>query len=312
MQTCRLAVALMLLALAGPALAGPLRFFALGDSPYNEGEFLQLEGLLAEVAEARPDFVVHVGDIKAGSSVCTDSHVARIAALFRGLPVPVAYTPGDNEWTDCWRAGGEPLVRLAALRRDFYSDPSVLRLGELKPLRPDPAFPENYWFAAGGALFVAVHAVGSDNGLQHPGDDTRAEWQARSAANRALLEGALAAAQAAQSSALVVFFQADPRFEHRNPTPGLEPLRRDLAWLLGAFPGPILVIHGDSHRYVLDHPFQDPTTGRPETRLTRLEVPGSPLVAGVWVTYDPQAAAPFAFDRDPSSGPVQGGAGPAR
>jgi hypothetical protein len=289
------AMVLIWLGLASPALPEPLRFFALGDSPYSEGEFQQLEGLLVGAAEARPAFLIHVGDIKSGSSPCTDAYNARIAALFRGLPVPVAYTPGDNEWTDCWRAGGDPQERLAALRRAFYADPSVLRLGELGAVHPDRAYPENYYFLSGGALFAAIHVVGSHNGLKGQGEAANAEWRARSAANRALLAQAVAVAKGVGAGALVIFFQADPTFE-RPLGLGFESLFQDLTWLLRAFPGPILLIHGDSHQYILDRPLRDPQTGLPEPRLRRLEVPGSPRVAGVWVTYDPAVAEPFAFD----------------
>ena len=123
-----------------------------------------------------------------------------------------------------------------------------------------------------------------------------AEWRARSAANRAVLEQAVAAARSAGAGALVILFHADPVFE-RPVGIGFGPLFQDLTWLLQAFPGPILTIHGDSHQYILDHPMRDLDTGLPEPRLTRLVVPGSPMVAGVWVTYDPDAAEPFRFDR---------------
>jgi hypothetical protein len=291
------ALGLILLSLAGPVQSEPLRFVALGDTPYSEGEFLQLDGLLGEVGKAGPAFVIHVGDIKSGRSVCTDAYNARIANLFRSLPVPLAYTPGDNEWTDCGRTGGDPLARLAALRRDFYADPSVLRLAELGTVHPDPAYPENYWFLAGGVLFAAVHVVGSDNGLRRKEPDARAEWQARSAANRALLEKAVQAAQVAGAGALVLFFQGDPQFGTSAAKSGFAPLLEDLGWLLQAFPGPILLIHGDNHRYILDQPLHDPATGQPIQRLTRLGVPGSPVVAGVWVTYDADELEPFRFDR---------------
>jgi hypothetical protein len=295
---CPYLLALILVTLAWPALAAPsLRFFVLGDTPYSEGEFLQLEGLLADAAEARPAFIIHVGDIKSGSSPCTDAYNARVATLFRGLPVPLAYTPGDNEWTDCWRAGGDPMERLAALRRDFYRDRGVLRLDRLGAIQPDPDYPENYYFRIGGLTFAAIHVVGSQNGLKSKDDGAPAEWRARSAANRALLERAVAAANTAGAGALVVFFQADPEFEQAETRPGFAPLIQDLGRLLRAFAGPILVIHGDNHRYVLDQPFRHPGAGGPATRLTRLEVPGSPLVAGVWVTYDPTLSPPFCFDR---------------
>jgi hypothetical protein len=173
----------------------------------------------------------------------------------------------------------------------------VLRLAELEAVQPDSAYPENYWFIAGGALFAAVHVVGSDNGLQRNETDARAEWQARSAANRALLEKAVQAAQVAGAGALVLFFQGDPQFGTSAANSGFGPLLEDLDWLLRAFPGPILAIHGDSHRYILDQPLRDPATGQPIQRLTRMEVPGSPVVAGVWVTYDPNGLETFRFDR---------------
>jgi len=290
---------ILALALAGAALAQAesLRFFAMGDAPYSEGELLQLEGLLGDVGEARPDFIIHVGDMKSGRSVCTDAYAARIAGLFRGVPVPVAYTPGDNEWTDCWRAGGDPRARLAALRRDFYGDPAVLRLGELGAVHPDPAYPENYYFLRGGAMFAALHVVGSNNGLRRKDATTVTEWQGRSAANRALIERAVEAAGAHGARAFILFFQADPLFEEPGKDRGLDPLRRDLAWLVKSFDGPILVIHGDNHRYILDRPLLDPQTGEAVSRLTRLEVPGSPVVSGIWVTYDPTAEEPFRFER---------------
>jgi hypothetical protein len=291
-----LVLGLALFALPVLTAGAGLRFFATGDAPYSEGEFLQLEGLLADVTEAGAPFVIHVGDIKSGNSVCTDAYAARVAALFGGLPVPVAYTPGDNEWTDCWRAGGAPMERLAALRRIFYRDPTVLRLAELGAVHPDPGYPENYYFLTSGVAFAAIHAVGSGNGLQSKDQGALAEWRARSAANRALLENAVAAGNSAGAGALVVFFQADPLFARPDETKGFEPIFRDLRWLLQAFAGPILVIHGDGHRYVVDQPIADPRSGQTEPRLTRLEVPGSPLVQGVWVTCDPTAEPPFRFE----------------
>ena len=62
---------------------------------------------------------MHLGDIKNGSSRCDDSYFAQIAAGFSSLTIPLIFTPGDNEWTDCHRANNgayDPLERLAALR----------------------------------------------------------------------------------------------------------------------------------------------------------------------------------------------------
>ena len=56
---------------------------------------------------------------------------------------------------------------------------------------------------------------------------------------------------------------------------------------------PVLVVHGDTHRYQHNHPLLDPARGVPFERFTRVEVPGSPLVGGVWIEVDPDAAEPF-------------------
>lgn len=286
------------LSFAGAA-AGPVRFFAIGDIPYTDGERLAMEALLAQELTRHPPFLVHVGDIKRGSAPCTDAALRRIADLFRGLPVPVVYTPGDNEWTDCDRpaAGGfEPVERLATLRRLFYADPAVLRLQALGARHEDGGFPENYTFLHRGVLFATVHLVGLHNNLRAKNKSAMAEHAARSAANRRHLARAVAAANAAQASALVLMFQANPGLE-KTPTPrGFGPFRQDLEQLLRDYPGPVLVIHGDTHSFKFDHPLRNPRTGEPEPRLTRLEVPGSPMVAGVWVSVDPAGAEPFAVE----------------
>ena len=256
------ALALTLLALAGPVQPAPLRFFALGDTPYSEGEFVQLEGLLTEVGKARPAFLIHVGDIKSGRSVCTDAYTARIAALFGACRCP--WPIRRRQRVDGLRANGRrPLGATGGAAPGLLRRPLGLRLAELGAVHPDSAYPENYWFLAGGALFAAVHVVGSDNGLQRNEPGAKAEWKARSTANRALLERAVQAAQVSGAGALVVFFQGDPQFGSSAANRGFGPLLEDLGRLLQAFPGPILVIHGDNHRYTLDQPLQDPATGQP-------------------------------------------------
>jgi hypothetical protein len=56
------------------------------------------------------------------------------------------------------------------------------------------------------------------------------------------------------------------------------------------------VIHGDTHKLRFDSPLQEPQKGGAPARFVRLEVPGSPKVAGVWVSIDPEAEKPFAVE----------------
>jgi len=284
-------IALLLLAVTLAPTAAPLRFFAAGDVPYSDAEHEQLETLLAQAAAQEPAFIVHVGDIKGGGEPCTDARNRVVAQLFRAQPVPVIYTPGDNEWTDCHRgaAGGlDPLVRLDSVRRLFFADPGVLHNAALGLTAPDPRFPENAWLIRGHMLFVMLHLVGSNNAWQPRRPAGHAEFEARTAANRALLEQALAAGQRAGMRAVVLMFHANPLFEAPR-TPGYRPFKQDLARLLDRFDGPVLLIHGDTHRYKFDRPLSDPGTSAPVDRVQRLEVPGSPGVAGVWVSVDPDA-----------------------
>jgi hypothetical protein len=278
---------------------GGVRFLAIGDVPYSESEHLLLDTLLAQELPRRTPFLVHVGDIKAGSSPCTDAALTRIADRFRALPVPVVYTPGDNEWTDCRReaAGGyDPRERLAFLRRLFYLDPGVLRLDALGATHSQPAVPEDYWFLYEGVLFATVHVVGSNDNLLSRNPAAAAEHKARAEANRLHLGRVAEAAEATGAKALVLLFHANAGLERDVPLLAYRPFRESLDRLLARFPGPVLAIHGDTHTYQLDRPLKDPRTGVPIPRFHRLEVPGSPVVGGVWVTVDPASEEPFRVD----------------
>jgi len=283
-----------------PQPEGVLRFFALGDLPYSDAEYEQLKVLMQRAVRGGSPFIVHVGDIKGGGEPCTDRRNGQIARLFRMQPVPVLYTPGDNEWTDCHRrsAGAhDPLERLAALRTTFFADPAVLRRLDLGMEVPEAVFPENGYLIRDGVLLALVHVVGSGNHHRpgHPGP--KAELTARSAANRALIEQAISAANQAEARAFVLIFHANPSLERTRPPVGFRPLHEDLRRVLAGFPGPVLAIHGDTHQFQLNQPFKDARTGAPIERLWRLEVPGSPLVGGVWVTVEAAGAAePFSVD----------------
>jgi hypothetical protein len=280
--------------------ATPLRFFAVGDLPYVASEREPLADLLAAAAARRPPFLVHVGDIKSGSALCTDENLRDIADLFRAQPVPMVYTPGDNEWTDCGRgaAGGlDPRERLARVREVFFGDPGVLRLAALRPISAGWPYPEIHAFRIGTSLVAALHVVGSNNGYDRDDPAALSEFSAREAANLTFLDRVSGLARAAGVRALVLIFQANPLFERSGPGPrGFRAFKERLVRLMGEFSGPVLVLHGDTHGFKHDRPLMDPDRGAPFPRLVRVEVPGSPRVGGVWITVDPDAPEPFAAE----------------
>ncbi len=231
-------------------LTAPLRFFAVGDLTYGESEVPSLKALLAAAVQG-PPFIVHVGDINSGSSPCSDAQLQAIAGLFRA--VAVVYTPGDNEWTDCgrWTAGGlDPRARLARVRETFYADPGVLRLTALGVTQAGERFPEIYGFVMGEVLFVALyivalHIVGSDNGYDADDPAAMTEFRAREAANRNFLSRALASPQGRDARALAIMIQADPLFNGGRGSRGFRGFKAQLVDLMGRFPGPVLLMHGD-------------------------------------------------------------------
>jgi hypothetical protein len=292
--------ALLILLGASSARADTLRFFAAGDLPYFAAETEQLLDLFDTAEDEGTPFLIHVGDIKSGSVPCTDANLEEVAALFRARAVPVVFTPGDNEWTDCHRerAGArDPRERLARVREVFYADPGVLRLDRLGVVRGEGAdasdYPENYAFMRDGVLFVSVHVVGSNNGYAPDDPAAVAEFEARDAANVRLLRKAATLARERDTTAMVIILHANPQFEKARPARGFARLHQALVELMGAYPGPVLAIHGDTHRFKHDRPLIDPATGEPFSRFVRTEVPGSPVVGGVWISIDPQAEEPF-------------------
>lgn len=135
------------------------------------------------------------------------------------------FTPGDNDWSDCWRLQArkvDPLERLARIRALFF--PEGKSLGQ-KPIavRQQSSdthfskFRENLRFAAGGVLFITLHTVGdNDNFGRTPGMD--AEHLERKAANLAWLKQAFAEARATNALGLVIRPAAvQPQDEPRIP-----------------------------------------------------------------------------------------------
>lgn len=293
----------LVLALAlSPALAERFSFVAIGDMPY--GEMAPFERLIEVVNAAKPSFAVHVGDIKSGSSPCTDEYVLKVRDLFNTFAMPLIYTPGDNEWTDCHRekAGKfDPLERLAFVRRTFF--PSNQSFGvqklTLEPQSADPKytkFVENRRWSLGGVLFATLHVVGSNNNLQRNQAAVN-EYIERNAANLAWLESTFAKASAEGVKAVVLFQQADMMFEETNEDKrsGFSETLALLKEKIKAFGKPVLLVHGDSHSFIVDNPWYRETDSSNLGNFIRLEVYGSARVHAVQVNVDTDTVGVFSF-----------------
>ena len=292
--------------LTGGAGAAPFTFVALGDMPYTlPADYARFEALIGTVNARQPAFSIHVGDIKSGSTPCSDEHYARVLGEFGMFAGPLIYTPGDNEWTDCHRerAGKfDPLERLARVRSVFFGASGSLGQKPM-PLTHQPALVENARWVREGVVFATLHVVGSNNGMERTPAST-AEYFARNAANLEWLKATFAEAKATNAPAVVLAFQADLWFgAPLVPTEiGLRDTLTALAAESKAYGKPVLLVHGDSHVLVIDRPLTEagavtaPGQASPTLRnVTRLQVMGADDVGAVEVTVDPADPAVFSF-----------------
>lgn len=304
----RLLAALTVALLALPALAEPLAFGLFGDTPYNHWEREHLPDLIAEMDGENLAFVVHDGDIKSGSEVCSDELLQGVLAVFKKSATPLVYVPGDNEWTDCHRRSNghyDPLERLDRLREWFFSGDLALGQRPLKLQRQssDPAFAkyrENVRWEAGGALFVGMNLPGSDNnfnGTRHGGGPV-AEFIERSAANKVWLAQAFALARSRKLAGILIVIQGNPGFEDANagkPSPGYRDFLSQLREETRNFAGQVVLVHGDTHHHQIDQPMQDPATKETVKNFTRVETIGSPFFGWVKGTVDATDQQVFRF-----------------
>ena len=295
--------------LAGPAAwSQAFSFTALGDLPYGPDAKAgpPYRALIAAINRSQPAFSIHVGDIKSGSTVCSDEEFKRQWDHFARFEAAVVYTPGDNEWTDCHRpnnGGYDPEERLQALRKLFFTPgrslgQKPLALQSQSALMPAyPAFVENQRWMHQQVMFVTVHLVGGGNQWDKREPRSQAEFKRRDQANVAWLRDSFAQAKAQGARAMVVSMQANPlglfslfgRIAsdsgfHASINETVLPLASEAAF-------PVLLIHGDTHTFRWDSPFDHP--GQSLRPLMRLEVPGGQDVRAVRVQVDLGQPQPF-------------------
>lgn len=281
----------------GPLPPDSFAFGLFGDGPYTVFDNARYRRVLEEVSGAELRWFLHVGDIL--SRPCSDEVFADRLASMESLPLPVIYTPGDNEWVDCYgrRKGGyDPLERLQRIRQMFFADPHTSLGGRSMRVETQAEdsifgeFVENVRWREGRLLFATLHIVGSDNGVvdssRRAGADER-EAERRTEAAIAWMDEAFRIARDEQRAGVVLALHGNPRLEAppeaRGPYAGLV---ARLQQLTASFNGSVLLIHGDTHTLRLDQPLVHPTSGAVLPNFTRLETYGSPNIGWVRVIMD--------------------------
>lgn len=315
MKRRRLICAAMAAALcATPALSQSgsraFTFIGWGDVPYAIPEdYPKVDRLIAAMNALKPAFSIHVGDIKAGNTPCSDEVFKRALDQIQTAEHPVVYSVGDNEWTDCHRKDNgsfDPRERLVRIRQMFFAQPG-LSLGRM-PMSVDSQalkdpkhakFVENQRFVRNGVVFIVPHVVGSNNGFEANDPKAAEEFFARDAANAAWIKEGFALAQSSGASAVVVALQAnlyDTRRSAGTSVPassGFFSTIQEIAAGARTFGKPVLVMHGDQHTLELES-FRD-TQLRPVPNVLRLQLWGEGKVHAMRIIVDPDMPGVFSF-----------------
>lgn len=286
----------------------PLTLAVIGDTPYGAEQIEQFPTLVEDINDdPKVRLVVHVGDVKDGSSPCTDERLELSRDLYETFKDPFVLTPGDNEWTDCHRpaAGGFlPTERLEAVRDIFYPRPGRALGG--RPMHvltqaEEPgfgAFVENQLWMRSQVVFSTVHVVGSNNGLApwFGGAETEQqrelrlqEYRSRLAADLAWLDRTFATAQRRGARGVVVAMQANTFVGSRQ---GFEEINARISELARGFAGPVLLLQGDTHEYLVDQPLPE------APNVTRIVVEGETAEEWLRLRIDPRTEQLFSWTRE--------------
>lgn len=263
------------------AQAETWRFALIGDTPYSSYERREFPRLLDAIGDSNVEFVAHVGDFKHGRDRCDDALFDDRKALFNASRVPFVFVPGDNEWTDCERiscGSYDPLERLGKLRQLFWADNQTLGQRRLTLQQQPGPYPEHARWRLGPVLFITLNVPGGNNwGLT---DNPSAEYLARNPVVLSWIKENFALARREKLPGIVFLMQANPSFKHFRQGLGHKAFRDLLNTLRDetqAFPGQVVLVHGDTHSQKVDQPLYDPQ-GKPLANFTRVETHGYPIM----------------------------------
>ncbi len=299
-----------------------------GDLPYSTTQAtVGVPNLIADMNSQHLAFTAHDGDLKSGSTECTNAVYTQALSYFNSLKAPAVFTPGDNEWTDCDRTPGySSLKQLDFERQLFFSTPYTLgqhRLREEVQQTPEclsasgttPCVENRRW-TLGGVTYATLNIQGSCNNLCDVDPDP-AEYAARNAADIAWMQGTFAEANARHSAAVMLISQADPGWDEsggqgepkRDPQTlvendgqpdGFHDFLSALRDQVVAFRKPVAYVHGDSHYFRIDKPFHNALGQRLEN-FARVETFGDHQENGnndvnwLKVTVDPWSREVFSY-----------------
>ena len=278
-------------------------FMVIGDTAYNgEPDYRKYKNLINAINNANPTFTIHVGDIW-GIGNCGEKNRQLVAYYFDSYQQPLIYTPGDNEWVDCHypiMGGFKPHERLQRLRDTFFKENKSLGRKKMPLIRQADIskykrFAENLRWDKSEILFITVNVPGSANNLYPHVESGVGEFYQRNQANIAWLYDSFHHAEQSGYKAVVIALHAEMFEFDKTPYTGIID-----AIKVGArrFEKPVLLVHGDAHKFIIDRPFAE-SRGEEAlplyTNITRLQTYGAPELRAVRVGVDPDSKWVFSF-----------------
>jgi len=287
--------------------AEEIKFIALGDMPYSiPKDITRFERLIKAINTEDPNFSVFVGDTKSGSTPCTTEYALKIKDYFNTFEKPLIYSIGDNEWTDCHRqkAGSfDPLERLSKVRDIYFQNNLSLGKSKIQLTRQSDTsngyekFVENSYWVMNNYLFVSLHIPGSNNNFERSLQAV-SEYFERNRANITWIENVFSLATKNHYSGIVFFYQADMFYEPRlsfDLSSGYKDTIESFSKNSQAFKKPVLLVHGDSHRLIIDQPLKTVDKQHVLENVYRLQVMGDDQVQAVEVEINTNKNSPFSF-----------------
>ena len=279
------------------ANAKNFQFVAIGDTSYISPT--QLDQLVTRINKEPVNFTIHVGDIKSGSTLCSDDLFAQVYSQFMAFEKPLIYTPGDNEWTDCHRKNNgpfDPIERLNKIRSLFFSSNQSLGRQPL-PLEVQSAqaayriYSENRRWTVENISFATIHMVGSNNNDQ-PELPSSSEFELRNQANIAWMRETFALARKQGHKAVVLAMQADTFYGvSEQPESGFADWLAAFQQEVSHWNKPVLLIQGDSHVFKVDYPLKGKGVGL--DLVQRVVVPGAQLTNAAVIEVDSNGKIPI-------------------
>ncbi|MEP4532127.1 MAG: fibronectin type III domain-containing protein [Cyclobacteriaceae bacterium] len=267
-----------------------IQFAIIGDTPYDTlGSTALLEKFQVHIDDnnqrSYADFLIHVGDIKKGSTPCDLSYYTNTLRVLESSTKKPYLLIGDNEWNDC-KNGPDPATGLTYWK-DTFTNLNQQFINDFDASTQEGR-PENISFVRNSVLFITINQV---DGRIH--DST--EWRQRMADNLVWIRESMTKYKGLVN-AYVIFAHAAPGVKREKSVIGDSLFYLPFRDLIQNFTEPILYINGNKHVWKYDTAyFGEQNPGN----FLRVVIDEDKLTESVLqVVVSTDANQPFYFDRN--------------